>query len=391
MVADRPWEGKVIQLFGTVLPGFRMWYSSYNKVWGLIQTLYAESQDGLHWSKPSLNNGGSNALFGGQNSGMVSVIHTPQELSKPFKLMVYRGGAFLGFWSTKGTDTSPYPENPLFYNGGDVAQFYWDPFTESYGGTAKELFSLNGVPRRAIRFIHSGNFINWANHPVVLSPDALDDQINAGYYTHFYGLSIFPMGEQYVGLLWVFRARDQAGLYGPVNVQLVSSHDGLNWYREEGNRPPLLDLGPPSSWDGGQIYTASQLVPVGNELWLYYSGCNLEHGSSLTATVCSIGLARASYHRLASLRGNGVVLTQSLDPAGIYLHLNYDASQGSIRVELLRDGAIISGYESQNCLPLVGDSQNQMVTWSGQRDLPEGPYQIKFYLENSAIYAFAVK
>lgn len=89
------------------------------------------------------------------------------------------------------------------------------------------------------------------------------------------------MGEQFVGLLWFFKARDLAGYVGPVNTQIVSSHDGITWIREEATRPPILGVGPPGSWDSGQVYTAIAPIRVGNELWLYYSGCNLEHGTSL--------------------------------------------------------------------------------------------------------------
>lgn len=48
MVTDRPWEGRVIQLYGTVLPGFRMWYPCVNADLGKFkQVLYAESLDGI--------------------------------------------------------------------------------------------------------------------------------------------------------------------------------------------------------------------------------------------------------------------------------------------------------------------------------------------------------
>jgi hypothetical protein len=124
---------------------------------------------------------------------------------------------------------------------------------------------------------------------------------------------------------------------------------------------------------------------------LYYSGCNLEHGSNLYDTVCSIGLAKAVYNRLASLSGSGSVVTGNLDTVGSALHLNYDARQGSLRVELLRDGEIIPGYEANNCTPLSGDSLDQVVDWAGQVGLPNAPFQVKFYLENSALFAFRIK
>jgi hypothetical protein len=390
--ADKPWEGKAIQLYGSVLPGFKMWYSSYNYDGNpSSQVLYAVSLDGLHWAKPGVGGSSSNALFGGQNAAMVSVLRTQFDPARPYKLVAYQNGGFNGHWTFDGMQTFPYPENPLFANGSDVAQFYWDPYTGQYGGTTKESAPLRGDTRRVVRFIRSDDLIGWDPVGEVLAPDIIDDQIYPGLYPNFYGLPVFAIGEQYLGLLWVLKAREPSGLTGKISIQLVSSHDGVSWTREEGNRPAILDVGPPGAWDDGQLYTATQPLRVEDELWLYYSGCNMEHGASLRDTVCSIGLAKAPYHRLASLSGSGTILTEPLDPSGPALRLNYDGSEGSLQVELVRGGVVIPGYEAANCLLLVADSQDAVVAWQRQAGLPAGPFQIRFYLQNAALFAFAFK
>jgi hypothetical protein len=388
VVADQPWEGRAIQLYGSVLPGFRMWYSSYDVDNHSNQILYAESSDGIHWEKPKLDEAGTNALLDGKQANLVSVIHTPYDPNRLYKLMTYQDGGFYGYWSLDGVQATPYVENPLFSNGGDVAQFYWDPNTSRYRGTAKGSMVIRGVNRKIVRFIESLDFVQWATRPETFEPDEIDDETAGGLYPHFYGLPVFPMGEQYLGLLWLFKARDLSGTIGPVNVQLVSSHDGVSWYREEGNRPPILDLGQAGAWDDGQIYTSTQPIQVGDELWLYYSGCNQEHGVNLRTTDCGIGLARVHYQRLASLQGTGVVLTKPLTLPGPELQLNYDGRQGSIQVELWRDEKKIPGYEAENCAILSENRLDQSVTWAGQTGLPSGPFQIRFYLQDSAIYAF---
>lgn len=388
--ADRSWEGKIIQLYGTVFPGFRMWYSSYNDSNNIAQVLYAESVDGLTWVKPNLPGGPGNALFSGQNANLVSVIHTPGDRQQPYKLMVYQNNAFYGYYSRDGLATTPYAGNPLFDSGSDVAHFYWDPHTSQYRGAFKSSEIILGVKRRVVRFIDSTDFTHWNQAPDFLAPDIVDDVLFPGYFPALYGLPVTPLGEQYIGLLWLIKARDQAGLRGQVLVQLVSSHDGLHWTREEGNRPAILDVGPSGAWDSGQVYTALKPVKVDNKLWLYYSGCNREHGSSLQDTTCSIGLSRIGFNRLASLTGSGVVITEPLTPNGSRLHLNYDGSKGAVRVELMVDGVTIPGYEAANCLPLTSDSQDQVVSWASGSTLPPGPFQIKFLLDASALYAFAM-
>ncbi len=388
--ADRSWEGKVVQLYGAVLPGFRMWYSSYNQDANQGQVLYASSSDGLTWIKPSLSASGRNALFGEANANLVSVLHTPHDFSSPFKLMAYQNGAFNGYASPDGISTTPFAGNPLYSSGSDIAHFYWDSLLGSYRGTSKTSQSILGVTRRVIRFIDSPDLVDWLPQPDLLVPDINDDQIFSGYFTNFYGLPVFPSGEQYLGLLWVLKARDQAGLHGKTTIQLVSSHDGAHWIREEGNRPSILEVGPPSAWDDGQVYTASSPVKVGDEFWLYYSGCNQEHGASLQNTTCSIGLAKAGFNRLASLTGSGSLLTEILEPAGSQLHLNLDASKGQIRVELLVDGVPLPGYEAEHCLPLTQNSYDQLVAWAQHDTLPGNPFQIKFVLEDSSLFAFEI-
>jgi hypothetical protein len=389
--ADKPWEGNIIQLYGTVLPGFRMWYSSVNADMSIKQILYAESEDGLQWDKPDIDGSGRNILNGGKYGSLVSVIDTPKDYDAPNKLMINYYNDFDGYWSPDGVQLNPYLETPEFSNGYDVAQFYWDSHTGSYRGTAKEVITLRGAPRRVVRFLSSDDFINWSMYPEIFEPDVIDDELYPGFYPQFYGFPTFPMGEQYLGLLWVLKAPDWDGLKGQVNIQLASSHDGIHWIREEGDRPPILDLGGPSSWEDGQIYTAARPIVVGDEFWLYYSGCNQEHGAPLEKTACHIGLATAPYNRLASLSGTGILITDKLSATGSSLHINYDGSQGMIRLELLRDGLPIPGYEADNCISMSADSLDQIVMWAEQDGLPEGEFQIKFYLENSALFAFIMK
>jgi hypothetical protein len=390
MRADKSWEGDIIQLYGTVFPGFRMWYSSMNDTLNLAQVLYAESADGLSWSKPNLPGGAGNALFSGQSASLVSVMHTPADRGKAYKLVVYQNNGFYGYTSKDGLVTTPASGNLVVDTGSDMAHFYWDPHTSQYRGAFKGSEMIFGVRRRVVRFIDSSDFSVWSQAPDFLAADIIDDVVYSGYYPAIYGMPVFPLGEQYIGLLWLIKARDTAGAHGQVLVQLVSSHDGLHWIREEGNRPAILDVGASGAWDSGQVYTAIRPVKVDTRLWLYYSGCNREHGAKLSETRCSIGLARIAYNRLASLTGSGAVITEMLNPEGGRLHLNYDGSKGALRVELMVDGVTIPGYEAANCLPLTADSQDQVVSWTGGSTLPAGPFQIKFLLDDSALYAFAM-
>ena len=59
MVADKPWEGWRIEIYGNVLfddeaSCYKMWYwaEGVGKFAGLGATCYATSKDGIHWEKP---------------------------------------------------------------------------------------------------------------------------------------------------------------------------------------------------------------------------------------------------------------------------------------------------------------------------------------------------
>ncbi|HOW18972.1 MAG TPA: hypothetical protein PLC79_08045, partial [Phycisphaerae bacterium] len=145
--------------------------------------------------------------------------------------------------------------------------------------------------------------------------------------THFYGLSAFAYESMYVGLLWIFRATDADGYYiGPVFAEIVTSHDGIHWLREEGDRPPILPLGPSGAWDDGQLYTAIAPVREGDTLKLYYGACNEVHGTAIKKTTCSIGLATLRKDGFASLDAGaavGTLTTKRLIGAAGPLHVNY--------------------------------------------------------------------
>ena len=62
VIEDRPWEGKGVSDYNTVFQekdgSYRMWYGAAMYVGlpqeGAIRLCYAESNDGIHWEKPSL-------------------------------------------------------------------------------------------------------------------------------------------------------------------------------------------------------------------------------------------------------------------------------------------------------------------------------------------------
>jgi hypothetical protein len=415
LVADQPWEG-LVYLYGTVLPdearsGYRMWYHTLRPADtnndGSLE-LYATSADGIHWFKPLLglrswHGSVSNNMYFTRSTagGMTSVMHTPWE-SDPnlrFKLVNRDDTGYFAGWSPDGIHVLDAPSNPVFTGGSDVGQFCWDPRTRQYLGYVKNAwYDANGRKRRAVALTATTNITSWPQESLILWPDPFDDRwapAGTAQRTHFYGLSAFPYESMYIGLLWIFRATDVDGYYvGTVFSELVSSHDGVHWTREEGERPPILPLGAAGAWDAGQVYTARAPVLAGDTLKLWYGGFNKLHGTALSSMTGSIGLATLRKDGFASLDAGattGTILTRLLDGVGGPLLVNYQAVGGSLKTEVLNEtNGVLPGYSLDECVVLSGDSVTQAVTWASHTELPVGGprVRLRFSLQNAALYSF---
>lgn len=415
LLPTEAWEDSITYIYGTVLPaesgnGYRMWYHTMrpedtNNDGSNI--LYATSADGINWTKPNLGirswhgSTANNMIFvrPGQ-SGITSVLHTPwdPDPNRQYRLMNYEASGYWGAYSPDGIHTFDLPNNPVITDGGDVGQFMWDPFIDRYRGYVKLNSYVNGLKRRSVGLSTTANIESWPPLALILEPDTFDDRwVPAGTVqrTHLYGMSVFAYESMYLGFLWIFRATDADGYYiGPVYAELVSSRDGVSWKREEGTRPPILPLGTPGQWDDGQLYTAIAPVFNGDTLMVYYGACDNVHGYATKQLNCAIGLATLRKDGFVSLDAGstaGSMSTKSLLGASGPLRVNYQASGGSLKVEILDvDGQTIPGYSENECIALQGNSVDQVVTWQTRAELPSGisPIRIRFILQNASLYSF---
>ncbi len=417
LLPTEAWEDSVTYIYGTVLPaedtsGYRMWYHTLRPEDtdnDGSNILYATSPDGVNWTKPNLGirswhgSTANNMIFvrPGQ-SGITSVLHTPwnADPDRQYTLMNFDIGGYWGAYSPDGIHTFDLPNNPVITDGGDVGQFMWDPFVQQFRGYVKLNSYVNGLKRRSVGHSTTAAIESWPPLALILEPDTFDDRwVPAGTVqrTHMYGMSVFAYESMYLGFLWIFRATDVDGYYiGPVYAELVSSRDAVNWKREEGDRPPILPLGAPGQWDDGQLYTAIAPVFNGNTLMVYYGACDNVHGYATKLLNCAIGLATLRKDGFVSLDAGpsgGSVSTKSLVGASGPLHVNYKATAGQLAVEVLDSSdAVIPGYSESECIPLQGDSIDEVVTWQTHTQVPEdlGPIRLRFILQNASLYSYMV-
>ncbi len=417
--ADKPWEGGIAYVYGTILPnesggGYRMWYHSYD---GQYHILYATSNDGISWAKPELGL----VSFNGSTANNILIRrtaedHTPQVMHTPwetdpqrrYKLVNFDYGrtppnntvsGYYGAYSADGIHWLDVAKNPILPDRGDVGQFVWDPRGERYLGYPKKFTNVRGFLRRCVGWSATTNFESWPTSTMVIIPDAIDDRwITPGTneHTDFYGLSAFAYESMYIGFLWIFRTPHMptGGQDGPIFVELVTSHDGVNWARQEGDRPPVLPLGPAGSWDDGMIFTPNHPLVEGGTIKMWYGGFDATHeGANAHA---GIGLATLRKDGFASLDAGasvGDVITKKLQGMSGTLRVNYAAAAGgSLKVEVLDAlGQPLPGYDLQNCVVLTGDSVDQAVSWGSRNTLPNGadPLRLRFVMQKASLYSFA--
>jgi len=433
IVVDRPWEAHVVNVC-SVLPGedgtgFRMYYYCWtpDNDPNRSHMCYAVSKDGIHWEKPNLG------LYtwkvdGTKNNNIIPnapghVFRTPWETDPDRKYQGVGGGPGGKYYAKASPDGIHWKSlsDEGIISGGDTSYFYWDPHTKLFRCHVKVGGNVTGLRRRCVGFSESTDITHFPPLRMMMAPDDLDDawtypnlvarthfdgrlipllQQRRGWQaepstvarTHFYGCSSIPYETMYVGLLQIYRAHDPEGYFhGPLWMELVSSRDGVHWLREEGDRPPILDVGRFRQFDDGMVISRDFLI-VGDEIWMYYTGYDELH--DLLPYKSAIGLAKLRKDGFVSLDADeapGEIVTKPFADVSGTLQVNYNARGGALRVELLdEDGNVIPGYERDACEPLTGNAVRQNVTWRTKKTLPAdgGPVRFRFLLDHVRLYSF---
>jgi hypothetical protein len=181
------------------------------------------------------------------------------------------------------------------------------------------------------------------------------------------------------------------------HVQLVSSRDLHHWDRL-GDRKPFLDLSPLSAgaYDLSCLIGPSFPIVRGDELWFYYTGLKAYGGEYVydglgrdRAAICLATLRRDGFISVDAGEDEGSVLTEPFSlPAG-ELHLNVDASQGSLVVQVCDENAkAIPGFEAST--PVKGDKADVAVQWSGRKiqELANKKVCLKLQLTQASLYSY---
>lgn len=419
ITSDRPWEGPAVVLYGSVWPapagGWRIYYSNFVPSFAATTpwmrdlragTLLAESDDGLRWRKPELDQvPGTNFVIQRSLWDAPSVLFDLDDPAAPWKMIAFSGkdgsGWETGAWgmyaftSADGLAWMPVGDGPVLVAGDRsnllperVNGEYWLYTRHRHMGT------LAGC--RAVYLSRSADFRTWSEPELVLRPDLTDEPD-----VQFYGMPVFRRHGWFIGLLEYWHDATDT-----LEVHLAISRDGVAWHRPA---PHVPFIAPSYPWNRKWSTCASNGPIILNEqMVFYFGGRHTSHHYDTATLYGAIGFASLPADRFCALesgRYGGMATTIPLTWPGGDLSLNadtrasYDSHPAHCNGEILVDvldaagtplhdwtGARFAG--NTHCRGAVNPG---IVTWDGRslHALAGQTIRLRFHLNDARLFTFA--
>lgn len=395
LVTDKPWEGNTSAYY-TIFQDddrYRMYYrgSHSGKDNGNTEhpefTCYAESTDGIHWTKPDLGivefNGSkqNNIILEGLGTHcFVAFKDTRPDCPPKSKYKGISRGRPVGkaglyiFESADGIHWSLMVDHPVITQGAFDSQnlAFWDSFTKRYVDYHRSF--IDG--KRSIVMCHSEDYINWTDPaPLEYSGSPVQE-----LYTN--AIRVYPRAE-HIRIGFPTRYLPNEG--SRVEPLFMSSRDGIRFRRWD--EPVIPGTAPKDRMGNRSNYMANALVSLPDndrEYSVYATEAYYEGPDSR--------LRRFTYRvdGFVSVRAGdegGDLLTKPLKLSGDPLNLNFlTQAGGQIRVHL----ESLEGETLAQSQWLTGDELVHPVKWQSGTDLQalQGrAAQLRFSMKNADLYS----
>ncbi len=398
---DRPWEGNTCAYFTVFRDGdlFRMYYrgshadekthkSTHREV-----TCYAESRDGIHWTRPQLG------LFEFDGSKQNNIVwdgigthdFTPFKDTNPacppearYKA-VARGrprgkkGLYV-FQSPDGIHWSLMHPEPVITEGAFDSQnlAFWDPHVGLY----REYHRTFHHGFRAIMTSTSRDFIHWTKPVLLQYPGAPEE--------HLYTNAVLPCPRA-PHILIGFPTRYLPNEGSRVEPTFMASRDGVVFHRW---LEPVIPKDAPSERSGNRSnYMAWGVVQLPERDREYSVYATESYYTGRSGRLRRFTYRVDGFVALQAHSEKGCLLTKPLLAKGRRLLVNFRTRPGgAMRVELqTADGQPVEAFRLDRCRPLRGDEIDFTVQWRHAPDLAEvlkRPVRVKFELQNALLFSF---
>jgi hypothetical protein len=399
---DKPWEQLMISFFLTVRDEegkLRMWYICRDKA-NHPNLAYAESRDGVTWTKPNL---GIVEYDGSKENNLVGLSSLEGVVFRDPNAPAQERYAYVTHLAEEGMVRFHSPDGlhwgrdaaPLLRLGADTQNVtFWDERLGKYvlylrgwyrGADQKkyrkvlraELPSLTtplsiDATEKSVRMWGKDKVAVMDNEfPTVFAADERDPK-----NTDVYNLSAQPYPPDprwYVGFPSMFQ-RERSTSDGRLEMHFTGSGDGIAWHRYD--RTPYVKPGLAGSDNQNMVFMGTGLVVRGDEIWQYGTGLHSRHGDRESRKVRTDGVIYRYVQRVdgfvsLDFGDEGKCVTAPVKVDGGRLLLNVDTGAlGQLRVGLLdADGKELPGFGADECGVIRTNSTHAEVSWKNRGDV----------------------
>lgn len=442
---DGSCDSWAVQFYGSVIRDpengrFRMWYVAVSKTerrdkatprsapW---RVAYAESDDGIQWTKPSLGlvesggNTNNNLVKLDPHIGILNlkVLHEPDDPNPDHRYKMgthvwfakndVRLGTLAPFVSADGltwqllTDAHPVdaelPEAdtvipPLHFE--PVGGLYkWDGLYYLSGQNA--IMAARPYHGRVSRTFVSPDFANWTQSSAIqFVRDAQHHLLGPGRsregeQTHE-GISVWHRGNVLVGISGMWHGTTEwKDLI--IDLGFVVSNDGLR-FREPAHEHIFLKRGEDGDWDQGGLLQGQGFENVGDRTYIYYGAWDPRAWQN-SPPRGGVGIATLPRDRFASLvvdettKGSGdyqmaetvgEFITASIDlkgndPRRFYINADGLCAEAGLKIELLsHDMIALPKFSGENAAISRESGYQTPLTWNDQHEISGLPKRVRF-------------
>lgn len=418
---DHPWEGAFCGYVTVLQDGdrFRMYYrglprsgadGSPDEV-----TCYAESRDGVTWTKPNLGlfevhgTRSNNVVLAGQapfSHNFAPFLDSRRGVPPDARFKALAGtttSGLVAFASGDGLRWRRWRETPVLTQGAFDSQnvAFWSEAEQCYAVYFRTWSDGEFRGFRTVSRASSPDFLNWSSAVSMSFGEAPLEHLYTSQ-THPY----FRAPHLYIALPMRFLPGRKAlsetqahelGVdpqYGSDCAETVfmTSRGGTRFTRTflEGFIRPGLD---PGNWASRAGMTACGVVPTGpTEMSLYKQA----HYAQPSGHLLRYALRTDGFVSVNAPYRGGEWVTKPLTFSGRELLLNVaTGAAGSVRVELQdASGRPIAGRSLAEAVEVVGDSIERVVAWKDGTDLQRWAGQrvrLRFLMRDADVYALQVR
>lgn len=433
-----------VQFYGSVVRHpqtgkFRVWYCSVSKAErknrqsgksGIWRVAYAESDDGIRWSKPNLGlvevNGSkdNNLCLLEPHLGVLNlkVLDEPDDPNPAhrYKMAAHvwtpksatrRNGALAPFVSADGFtwkflgETEPVDAElpaadtviPPLHIEPAGGLYKWDGLYHTSGQNA--IAAERPYHGRVSRTSISGDFANWSQTSAIQSVRAHQHELlgpgksRIGEQIHE-GNSVWNRGNVLLGISGIWHGTPEWKDL-TIDLGLVVSNNGVH-FREAMTEWTFLERGKDGEWDQGGLLQGQGFENVGEETWVYYGAWDPRNWES-SPPRGGIGIAVLPRDRFADLlvdestQGPGdyqmeetvaSFLTQSIEikrgTRQFFINADGLGDQAALKVELL-DHLLkpLAGYSGDDAAQVRKSGFQTAVNFAGKTEIIGLPDRVK--------------